>query len=511
MINFKPIAPNAFKIISSLIPNKYKNINDFVESLKDINNIDDVYKEIKKHAKITKKDLNDINKYFRIEKIEKLKEIIKEWYSLFDYSKNIDCFEAEKEEEDIVNPVSKVNTEVIEVENIEVQSNSHILSKTSSYIVPHLQENDETLELVEENMLLKSTSSRRSNPETKLEISFSVNKSKIKSITKEEIKELMNKFCLILQIHRIKKSDFSSLFQAKKSLNINEIIAFLENEPFKLDKNESILLSKFLIEPIEDFYEEDIEECSLAHIVTKFEKNSEVWEVLNKEDEEQLDLQLETILTQNKEKLKEAFSKKDTERNATISVNDFIQVLDDFKIILSEKLLNYCKLLFYSYNMEINCVPYLNFLSAYTDNDKSDMSDEEIASIVRIYLEKISENMIKMKLNVRDAFQCDVNGLISFENMKSSLKKLGINDIPSENLTLMLEALVYEGADFNCVSIDELEEILMNYGVGVDDEESVAKSQDTRMEKNYKRDIESDEQYSQSYENEYSENYEESL
>ena len=129
------------------------------------------------------------------------------------------------------------------------------------------------------------------------------------------------------------------------------------------------------------------------------------------------------------------------------------------------------------------------------------MSEEDIATIVRSYLEKISENMVNIGIKVREAFECDENCLISFEDMKIGLEKLGIIDIPPDHLNLILDTLKFEDADFCCVSTDELAEILLNYGVGINNDElSVNKSEQDTRRNIENSSLEAEEQYSLTYE-----------
>ena len=290
----------------------------------------------------------------------------------------------------------------------------------------------------------------------------------------------------------------------KKILNIEDISNLLQNDPFKFSKNDSDIFSRYLIEPFNEYYEENIEQSTLAHVCKKFERNSEDWEIFTKEDEEQLDIQLQDIISEYHENLKQLFTEKDNKKIGIISWGDFVNIVNHLNISFSPKLLHYCKLLFYSYNMKSDSVPYMNFIESYIANEQTfehDMSEEDIATIVRSYLEKISENMVNIGIKVREAFECDENCLISFEDMKIGLEKLGIIDIPPDHLNLILDTLKFEDADFCCVSTDELAEILLNYGVGINNDElSVNKSEQDTRRNIENSSLEAEEQYSLTYE-----------
>jgi hypothetical protein len=119
--------------------------------------------------------------------------------------------------------------------------------------------------------------------------------------------------------------------------------------------------------------------------------------------------------------------------------------------------------------MQINVVPYEYFIKSYISNENSnsqDMSDEEIAVIVRGYLEKIAEKMVEEAKSVKTIFSYDDEGLISAQGFCEGLENIGITDIPQDHMVLILEALQYENSEDPCILVEELEDILQHYGVG---------------------------------------------
>ena len=62
-------------------------------------------------------------------------------------------------------------------------------------------------------------------------------------------------------------------------------------------------------------------------------------------------------------------------------------------------------------------------------------------------------------------FECDESGIISPEEFVEGLRRMGLGEIEQDHVMLMLEALQYEESSEICVHIEELEEILMHYGV----------------------------------------------
>ena len=505
LMNFKPKAPKTFKIIWDLIPNKFKNIHEFIESLRETDNIDNVYKQIWSYSKAKTKDLKELNKYFLVDNTESIKEIIKEWFPLFDYRDNMNS-----SGEACIKPAVETNKQSFELKKVSSffsSESSPNISKEKSTNLANSSGNSKCFEKSKSKNSLEPIAYEQSNrvsPEVIKVISLPINNIKIKTITKSDIQEILNNFCLILQIHRIEKSDFFKLFSGKKILNIEDISNLLQNDPFKFSKNDSDIFSRYLIEPFNEYYEENIEQSTLAHVCKKFERNSEDWEIFTKEDEEQLDIQLQDIISEYHENLKQLFTAKDKKKIGIISWGDFVNIVNHLNISFSPKLLHYCKLLFYSYNMKSDSVPYMNFIESYIANEQTfehDMSEEDIATIVRSYLEKISENMVNIGIKVREAFECDENCLISFEDMKIGLEKLGIIDIPPDHLNLILDTLKFEDADFCCVSTDELAEILLNYGVGINNDElSVNKSEQDTRRNIENSSLEAEEQYSLTYE-----------
>lgn len=126
-------------------------------------------------------------------------------------------------------------------------------------------------------------------------------------------------------------------------------------------------------------------------------------------------------------------------------------------------------LLFYSNNFELNSAPYMNFLKAYGDIESNELDeagiiDEEQADIVRQYLSKMAEQLIKLQKSPSEIFESNDIGLIKYDQFNEGLNKLDMSLIDKEHINLLFEALQYdEDPGVNCIHLNELEEILHHY------------------------------------------------
>lgn len=185
------------------------------------------------------------------------------------------------------------------------------------------------------------------------------------------------------------------------------------------------------------------------------------------------------MISKNKITLKEACKIKDEKNSGFITVAHFKEALGDVDINFPDKVFNYMSLLFYSHNYELDSVPYRHFLKAYGSaleepneyeeeeyEEGDEINDEERAKIVRYYLDIFGKSLNKAKKTVKEVFECNKQGLISPEQFVKAIQYLKIFDINENHTMLILEALQYEEeTEYACISIDELEEILVHYGV----------------------------------------------
>ena len=141
------------------------------------------------------------------------------------------------------------------------------------------------------------------------------------------------------------------------------------------------------------------------------------------------------------------------------------------------------QLLFYSHSMNLEEVPYLNFIKAYTEAPEDDASDEDKAKVARHYLGIIAQVLIQNNRTVFDLFECDETGLISPNGFFAGLQRLGLEEIEEEHVMILLEALQFDQAEEVCVHIEELEEILNHYGVGGEEEEEAGEGNQGHLKK----------------------------
>ena len=137
--------------------------------------------------------------------------------------------------------------------------------------------------------------------------------------------------------------------------------------------------------------------------------------------------------------------------------------------MIPERINQYLFVLFYSHNMELNVVPYKQFLQAYSNTEEVPSPEDFKTVLVQKYLDMISSKLISTHNTPKSVFKYDENGFILAEDFINGLTALEINDIPKENLLVLFEALQYDPEErVVCIHIDDLEEILETYGVAVE-------------------------------------------
>lgn len=441
--------------------------------------------ELKKQLSATKNDISALQKSLDEEK-KKKRPIVKK----IDVNKRTEIqklrIALDKANRDFLEKEEKYQTDIALLKlKLEQKGSKSQMSKTTAVFKPMVVQRKD-----HEN----SGSAKHKPPKPGPLGNLFITKTKVKTIQKSQVADLLLRSSLSLQIHRIPKESFSSLINSQEPISHSYLKDFFINEPFGFDPADSSILSQYLIDPYDHEVEELVISASLTHITEKFTSNTDNWVILTSSDEENLDKELTNIVSEYSIVLREACLNADPEQKGQISVEKYQAILNELQITLSPELENYCRLLFFSCNMQINIVPYEFFLKSYTakEDENSDMCDEEIAKIVRGYLEKIAEKMIENRNSVKDVFSYDEEGMISAENFCEGVEELGIYDIPQEHMMLILEALQYENSESPCVLEEELEEILQHYGVGGYRESGSTQEKDEEHEES---------EYSDDYEN----------
>jgi hypothetical protein len=258
-----------------------------------------------------------------------------------------------------------------------------------------------------------------------------------------------------LQLNRIpEKSLFNLLFpfdDEKLQLNSADLCEIMKHAPFNLTEAENLndLIAGFSV-PL-----------TPGQFIVTLVDLLPPWEIFSEVEERVLDQQLNQIISSHFEVLSKACSLVDRKKKLFLTVDEFFAVFRTLSIALDEKMKSYVKLLLYSYDMQLDVAPYNHFLQIYR---KIQISNEERALIVRSYLTRIADVLRKNKITAVDVFCTNDLNVISEEYFFEGLERLGIFNVPSEHVEVILEALQCEGDELG-ISLDELSDILAHYGV----------------------------------------------
>ena len=300
---------------------------------------------------------------------------------------------------------------------------------------------------------------------------------------------LIEKLAFTLQIHRIEKADFCRIFENTEKITFKDLQNTFVKDPFKFDLESSEKISKFLfgLTNLSDF-------VLISEIQAKFEKYSENWKTFSQDDEDMLDSELKEFVSKHSLSFYEKSLENDEKKQGIIEWKDFVDILSSFKIHFSEKLLNYCKLLFFSFSLKVNIIPYDSFIKSYWFTNDSIQSKPQEAKIVKNYLKKIVQKLTENNKKASEVFKFDEKRLVSFGNFVKAMNLLGIEEFEIEDTNLVLQYLQSEDSEKICFSIDEFEDVLMS----CENEDSVETKniQSPSFRSNY--------QYSEDYESEYS-------
>ena len=127
-------------------------------------------------------------------------------------------------------------------------------------------------------------------------------------------------------------------------------------------------------------------------------------------------------------------------------------------------------MLCYSHQSQLDIAPYEHFLSVYgeeleSNEERSIISNNERAKIVRHYLGIIAKILIENNLKTSDVFETNKEGLIYAENFHIGIAKLGFEKDTKKYFNIMIEAMQDENASELCINMHELNSILAHYGV----------------------------------------------
>jgi hypothetical protein len=274
--------------------------------------------------------------------------------------------------------------------------------------------------------------------------------------------DLFQHLSLRMQLHRIAKENLMETlvgagFSSSKKIHSQEIVLILTNVPFNFSRKQAAAIVE------EVFGKEKTKPYS--EFIQKFNSLMPDWEILTSSDEETFDNYLLSLVSKYKLQIEAYCSSKDSEDTGIVSLKEFYKCLETHKITISDRLSSYLLVLFYSHNMELNSVPYKQFLQAYSNGEESPKEDYKTI-LIQKYLELISNKLISSQQTTRSVFLHDESGFIVGEDFVKGLKTLEIDEIPKENLLILLEALQYDPEErIVVIHIEEFEEILESYGV----------------------------------------------
>ena len=277
----------------------------------------------------------------------------------------------------------------------------------------------------------------------------------------QKVNNLFKHLNLRMQLHRIKKENLLEALNGTgnsslKEVNEQEIQYLFTNSPFDFTRKQANMLVAFLLN--------NEKKVEYNKFIDKFYSLIQDWEIFTSSDEQKFDRVLLTFVYENKSQFEEFCAGIDKESSGIITIDKFFEFISAHKISLEDRLKDYLVVLFYSHNMELNSVPYRQFIQAYTPQD--DTNEDTKTGLVQKYMEKIANELLASGKTVREIFPFDKTGLVMADDFILGIKNIGIEDLSYEHSAILLEALQYEAEPrVNCVYIEELEDILETYGV----------------------------------------------
>jgi hypothetical protein len=278
-------------------------------------------------------------------------------------------------------------------------------------------------------------------------------------IKRKQVEDLLLHMSLRMQLHRLPKSKlltvmFGESVDKEAQVSHPELIRVLSSTPFNLSAAESAQVADFLLE----------KHTNIVALVGFLFFELEDWDVLKPKDEEQLDNEIMQLLRPIALDFKEACEAHDAEQSGTISVEVFMEILEEFRLEVSEKQMKYLGLLFYSHNLDFETVPYQQLLQAYAANDSvSEASDS--TQLVNSCLEFLAKALHSNDKSPSQVFKADAKGLVRPEEFYHGLQKLGFPDIERKDFHAILGALNLDSKDELCIQLDYLSDLLTHYAL----------------------------------------------
>jgi Ca2+-binding EF-hand superfamily protein len=291
-------------------------------------------------------------------------------------------------------------------------------------------------------------------------------------VTEADVKPILRHIAMRSQLHRLLREEVAGIVAkstGKPALSVQALKSLLSSQPFSLTEPEAAKLSRYLISKKEGPHA--LTELPAKELAKALIEVLEPWVVLAEDDEQQLDRHISQLIAKHMTSFKEACKLHDPAGSGVISFKAFKEAVEEVELEFSEEELRYMQLLFYSHNMELDQVPYKQFIQAYSKMPEADSEEEEAsideearAAVVRDKLDVISGALVKHKLSVASAFK-STQGLVHPDQLVDSLRQLGIPDFDKEDLIVFIEGLQAEDEEQLCISLEYLEELLTHYGV----------------------------------------------
>lgn len=542
---FKPNAPTFFRIVNVCV-GKLKGLKEFLEGLKMVKSMSQIFEYVKGiYPQVKQSQVVDTMELFRLKKPEGIYDLVKEWFPLYDYTT-----ENPELEHEVSKSVSKQQKSEVGFENKEMKVSEPTFTKVFKELVtPKKEEIEEVKQkiekkeeipfIVQEKIQPLPIKEEKKTPKSVITPTKSKNQPEIqvqpliiehgrspnnaistpkdpkpfenhpktsksegkRPITKastrkpQSSQKFWDKVAMCLQIHRLSKDEFINFLP--EEISKKTVCQLFISEPFKFSSKDSKSFTKSIFS---SFGSKNKKYVIPEEIFELFKENTEDWQIFTQEQEDEFNTELSEMVENFKSEILEQCSKIDSLNSGIVTIDEFQGILRALKISLTSNSWKYAKLLFYSCNEILDQVPYVYFLDNFgkEENESDEEGDQVIASKVRKYIEKIAEKLIDANLTVSEAFQHS-GGNINPTQFLLSLEKLGINDIPEEDVELMVQALQDENSDEACILLEELADILNNYGVAEEPagtlvQNSISKDQDTfkieNSEDNYQDDYE---------------------
>lgn len=283
------------------------------------------------------------------------------------------------------------------------------------------------------------------------------------SIQESHLSDLVLHFKFRLQLHRIEKpAFFDSLFGSNlqsKTIHLQELVLSLSKSPFNFSRQEGQQLAGLIFGPVKNL--------SILEFSSKFDEKVGEWDVFTQKDEEAFDSFLLGLVSQNDKILFNLCENFDIQNKDYISVDEFESCIEQLKLDIPERVRKYMLVLFYSNSLELNKVPYKQFIQAYLPSEEK-VAEEQKEDLIFKYLENIAQYILRFGKKTREVFKYDQNGHILAEDFISGLKLIGFPEIPKDHLLELLENLQNNKEErIVCISIRDLEDIMENFGISV--------------------------------------------